>query len=462
MIAACFLVPATAQAQTRAATDAGAKAYERRLYADTFAASSYLSNDWNRFQENYHPNYVGDDDPKTAWTEGAEGHGSGEWLKLAFTELDETSKLRLRLRNGYQKSKRLFGRNARGKEVAIKVLPSGQVYKKTLEDKWGWQDVVIDIPAQQVAGVELLFTATYDGSRYADLCVSDLQIYATSTVPDNPSFERGKKKRLLQWKKQRLRAASLFKSSAAKKLPIAAGYERKAEKADKLNKACRDSDDRFCYARAAVDALGKQMPEHKDAVARARAAIDKQFADWGHVRIKSQDRRTIPPVDNVFVPSAYESIFSDGSWAMDTPIAREVGYFNSVYLNRVFIELKDTTPLDAIAAKPRKCRRGLDKTYQYAWTPQTARSSTDGGSTMMRELLVVECGTFEERDGEFSAGHWQLLVFDSDGRLELSVKDNLATVYEWDKVDGSEVVARATQLGGYSAERVQYVARAAK
>lgn len=47
----------------------GAKPTERRLFSDSTEASSFLWNDWNRFQENYHPNYLADDDPTTGWAE---------------------------------------------------------------------------------------------------------------------------------------------------------------------------------------------------------------------------------------------------------------------------------------------------------------------------------------------------------------------------------------------------------
>ena len=77
---------------------------ERRLHPDRATASSFLWNDWNRFQENYHPLYLVDDDPKTAWVEGVAGHGDGEWVKVHTTRVAAVTKVRLRLRNGYHKS----------------------------------------------------------------------------------------------------------------------------------------------------------------------------------------------------------------------------------------------------------------------------------------------------------------------------------------------------------------------
>lgn len=69
---ALALVAAPASADT-----AKAGAF-KRLYTDGASATSYLQNNWNRYTENYHPSYALDDDPKTAWVEGAEGDGHGE------------------------------------------------------------------------------------------------------------------------------------------------------------------------------------------------------------------------------------------------------------------------------------------------------------------------------------------------------------------------------------------------
>src|SRR5689334_20650221 len=94
---------------------------ERRLHTDNVEASTFLWNDWNKFVENYHPNYVADDDPATAWVEGAKSSGAGEWLRIQVTPLDKTTQVRLRVRNGYQKSKDLWKANARAKAVKVRL-----------------------------------------------------------------------------------------------------------------------------------------------------------------------------------------------------------------------------------------------------------------------------------------------------------------------------------------------------
>ena len=88
-------------------------ARERRLHLVSAEASSYLVNDWNRFQENYLPLYVGDDDPHTAWSLKTEG--IGEWLRMHVTPMQEATHVRMKVRNGFQKSQKLFAANSRAR-----------------------------------------------------------------------------------------------------------------------------------------------------------------------------------------------------------------------------------------------------------------------------------------------------------------------------------------------------------
>src|SRR5688572_26347680 len=205
------------------AAPAAAKPVERRLHSDNIDASSFLWNDWNKFVENYHPNYIADDDPVTAWVEGAESSGAGEWLRVQVTPLDKTTRIRLRVRNGYQKSKDLWKANARAKAVTVKLLPSKVEKKITLEDKDGWQEIVVDQPKGEVRGVELAVTAVYDGTKYADLCISDVQVFATSETADNPAFEKSKREKLMQWRAARIAAAKLFTGKTD--IPLYPAYE---------------------------------------------------------------------------------------------------------------------------------------------------------------------------------------------------------------------------------------------
>src|SRR6476469_7199032 len=115
---------------------------ERRLHVAAAEASSYLVNDWNKFQENYLPLYVGDDDPRTAWSLKTEG--IGEWLRVHTTQMEGASKLRMKIRNGYQKTPRLFEANSRAKEMTVVLLPSKKTVDITLKDASDWQEIAVD------------------------------------------------------------------------------------------------------------------------------------------------------------------------------------------------------------------------------------------------------------------------------------------------------------------------------
>jgi hypothetical protein len=82
-------------------------------------ASSFLRSDWNKYNENYHPSYVLDGNPKTAWVEGVDGNGEQERITIPLTPLKSASAVKLRIRNGYQKSDTLFTANAVPRNVTI-------------------------------------------------------------------------------------------------------------------------------------------------------------------------------------------------------------------------------------------------------------------------------------------------------------------------------------------------------
>ncbi|MBL4636660.1 MAG: hypothetical protein JKY56_22610, partial [Kofleriaceae bacterium] len=147
---------------------------EHRLYSDKIEASSFLWGNTNRFQENYHPNYLMDGDPKTTWIEGGTGDGNGEWVRIHTSTIEEATKLRLRLRNGYHKSKDLYGQNARIKELKLRILPGGTTQTILLADKMEWLEVQMPLSGGNFEGVTLEIVSTYPGTKYEDTCISDV------------------------------------------------------------------------------------------------------------------------------------------------------------------------------------------------------------------------------------------------------------------------------------------------
>ncbi|AKJ05944.1 hypothetical protein ATI61_110310 [Archangium gephyra] len=185
----------------------------QRLHAEQASATSFLKSNWNKYEENYHPSYVLDDDVKTAWVEGAEGDGLGESLTIPVSDLKSARAIRLVLFNGYQKSKALLSANSAPRQLTVTVRgPGGQESAKTqltLERKMGPQS--FDLPVTgAVAEVVLTIDSVHPGSKYKDTCVSDVQVFVDSEVPYNAAVEKGKREALLQWKKERLEAAKYF------------------------------------------------------------------------------------------------------------------------------------------------------------------------------------------------------------------------------------------------------------
>lgn len=184
-----------------------------RLHSSEAEASSYLKSNWNKYEENYHPNYVLDDNPKTAWVEGVDGAGKGEWLTLPVSTISKARAVRVVIANGYQKSKNLLTANAAPKTLTVSVLgPDGQETGRAtwqLERQMGTQS--IDVPVKGgVAAVKLTVDDVIAGKTYQDLCISDVQIFVDSDVPYNKKAEAAKRQTALAWIKSRVDTAKYF------------------------------------------------------------------------------------------------------------------------------------------------------------------------------------------------------------------------------------------------------------
>lgn len=193
----------------------------KRLHSDQATASSFLESNWNKYQENYHPTYVLDDDPKTAWVEGAEGDGVGESLTVRVSSLRQARAVRLVLTPGYQKSKDLFAANGfpTKVELVVRDATDGVTAKQdlTLAPKWGPQ--TFDVPVKGgVASMTLTLREVKPGTKYKDTCVSDLQLFVDSDVPYDARVEEARRTAMLAWKKERLDTAKYF-STLPKEYP---------------------------------------------------------------------------------------------------------------------------------------------------------------------------------------------------------------------------------------------------
>lgn len=192
----------------------------RPLRSAEATATSFLQNNWSRYEENYHPNYVLDGNPATAWVEGSDGFGEGDAITIPLSAVAHARAVRLRIWNGYQKSMHLWTKNAMPEKVDITVLdPHGQLVvrtERTLTKTWGPQEVVIDIPPKQVlASVTLSIGTVYKGEKFDDTCISDILVDVDSDVAYNAAAEKAKYDALLGWTGRRKEAAAYFASRPA-------------------------------------------------------------------------------------------------------------------------------------------------------------------------------------------------------------------------------------------------------
>lgn len=453
--------PAPAAAPTGAASG---PAVERRLHVASAEASSFLWDDFNKFQQNYHPLYIGDDDPKTAWVEGVKGQGEGEWLRLKFTPMEGATRVRLLIRNGYQKTERLYGLNSRLKEVSLKLLPSGQTLKATLKDEKGFQELSLTQPAGAFEGVELRVGSVYPGSKWDDLTVSDMQVYVTATTRENPAYEKARLDKILKWKKERADTAAAFASSTKQQMPILPQYSlvaqehKLAEPATGTIPAC--DKDRYSFpcevslalARAEQRKVGKEESRRL-----AQQLNANEYAELVPVKLALVDRRPIPPTDGLCIPDLNSC--NEGCYeGIQLPQVNAIGFLSTSGFN-TFEDKAQPAIDDALNHRPHACKRpDSGKAYYYAY-----RQKTTEGRDTIRALLTVRCGGVESREGIQAQASGQLLVYSDQGQLDLIVNQRVVEELTFSERAGQKVLTAARAINSDTvrtlAEPVKVVAK---
>jgi hypothetical protein len=424
-----------ANAATAAATaPALPKPIERRLHPTEVVSSSFLWNDWNKFQENYHPSYVADGDPKTAWVEGVSGTGAGEWIRLKLTPLNDTTSVRLVVHNGYQKSADLFAANARPKEVVIKLLPSGVEVKHTFGAKMGREEIRIEQLAGLVDAVELKIVSVTEGRKYEDTCISDIDVFVTSTTPENPAFEKSHFDRLVTWKKERKAAAALFSKTQKEKLPLGPRYVFTPHELP----SAFSGNGTIEWMTSLLNALPPSMTStHAASIAFARDVVANPNT-LRPVDVVAKDARPIPPVDGV---CAFEV---EGYCPAPIELPSQLGMLNTSGFG-VFDIKKSPTLSDALAATAAACQQTTASSL--AWSISAAASADAPPRTTA--VFLVECRLTCSRSGLSPQARGQLLVYDEQGRLDLIVADTRVATLDWGK-DG--VLAGAEVRSSYGEE----------
>jgi len=412
-----------------------------------------------------------DDDPKTAWVEGREGSGVGEWIRFHSTPLEGATTVRLRLLNGYQKSKALYKANARPKILTVKLLPGGQITRVTLKDVEGWQEVRASQKAGPIQAVELRIDAEYAGSKYKDLCLSDAQVFVTATTRENPAVERGRFQRVLTWKKERLEASKLFKTEAARKIPIAPQYRLEVDKDGPRDDGEKCAWDALCnidvLSGMAIASLKAPATDPRvKAIEIGRAGVKSKLAGWTSVQAVATDTRKPPVVDGLVTPNLYGCFEGPSVWvdeagtvegALELPIVGQLGYLRADGVGTFAV--KQAPDLEsAIAGRLPQCKSEEPKVIAWAkYDP-----AVEGGAERLRALFLVACGIVEVRDGAEQTAVAQLLVYDDAGHLTLLASRGYATLFDWQDRGGQPVLTAGHRFNSFGGPPVKLLEHPAK
>jgi hypothetical protein len=116
-----------------------------------------------------------DGDLATAWNEGAEGTGIGEWVKLELA--DPTVLSRIEIANGYQKDDDRYYGNPRVKSLKVEYS-NGTTQLVDLLDRQDFQSIT---PTREtVEWVKFTIVSVYPGEQWDDTALSEIRLFTES------------------------------------------------------------------------------------------------------------------------------------------------------------------------------------------------------------------------------------------------------------------------------------------
>ena len=138
---------------------------------DTSAIEAYASSEQVDQYGYYAAANANDADPSTAWAEGADGAGEGEWLSLFFSEQKVAG---FAIRAGYQRSADTYNANGRPADIRVSVAGESDC-TVTLDDARGEQVVLFSYPVvTDYLSIEI--SSVYGGASNAYTCISDVRV----------------------------------------------------------------------------------------------------------------------------------------------------------------------------------------------------------------------------------------------------------------------------------------------
>ncbi|MFM9846780.1 MAG: NADase-type glycan-binding domain-containing protein [Hyphomicrobiaceae bacterium] len=111
----------------------------------------------------------------TAWVEGKDSHGVGEWIVVEFDGARDVHGMTLR--NGYAKNADIFQKNSRVSEFTL-VFSGGERRTIKLRDSSEPQNITFPQPIRS-HWVQITIDGVFKGSKYSDTAISELALQST-------------------------------------------------------------------------------------------------------------------------------------------------------------------------------------------------------------------------------------------------------------------------------------------
>lgn len=121
----------------------------------------------------HNPENVNDNDKSTAWVEGAEGDGIGEYVQLNFSF--EGSITTVSMINGYSKTNDTYYNNNRVKKVRLSFSDGSSMEFNLKDNNMDYQTLTLSKPVHTTY-IKFTILEVYNGTKYQDTCISGIKI----------------------------------------------------------------------------------------------------------------------------------------------------------------------------------------------------------------------------------------------------------------------------------------------
>ena len=136
---------------------------------ETYCVSSVLK---PQFGNSYDPINLFDASTGTAWVEGRQGNGVGEWITVEFDSMRLVRSILVQ--NGYQKNNDIFQKNNRVRQLRV-LFSGGQSEVYILQDRISADLLTLHKPVQAY-WLKFVIDDVWAGNKYTDTAISKLMV----------------------------------------------------------------------------------------------------------------------------------------------------------------------------------------------------------------------------------------------------------------------------------------------